>query len=111
VRERRTASRYRLILPVVVRRVHVTDESDLFYGKTRDISVEGVYLTTYRQLARGTKLSLSLTLPLEITGTQVLVAAEAEVVRVEKRHEGFERVGMGASIQEFRIIYAQPGRS
>jgi uncharacterized protein (TIGR02266 family) len=47
-------------------------ESHFFAGLTRDISEGGLFLATYRPLAVGARVSLSLSLPdgaLEVTGT------------------------------------------
>lgn len=110
---RRAVRRYRLALPVIVRRIPTLSESDLLYGKTRDISTEGLYFTTDQQVAPGTKLECSLTLPPEITGgAQVFVAAQVKVVRVQKkRRNGLERVGVAAAIEKYEIIRVQPKTS
>ncbi len=114
MRERRTAHRYRLALPIVIFRLPKIKETDLVHGRTRDISTHGLYFTIDRKLKRGTKLNFSLTLPREITsGTQVSVTAEATVVRVEKNkaEDHLERVGAAAVIERFEIIRAEPSTS
>ncbi len=114
MRERRTAHRYRLALPIVIFRLPKVKEADVLRGRTRDISTRGLYFTTDRKLTQGAKLNFSLTLPREITsGTQVSITAEATVVRVEKRkvEDGVERVGAAAVIERFEIIRAEPSTS
>lgn len=107
MRERRTAQRYRLALPILIFRLPRAKDTDPVRGKTRDISTHGLYFTTERKLTRGAKLNFSLTLPREITsGTQVSITAEATIVRVEKKkaEDDIERVGVAAMIERFEII-------
>ncbi len=114
MRERRTARRYRLALPIVIFRLPKVKDTDPLRGRTRDISTHGLYFTTDRKLAQGAKLNFSLTLPREITsGTQVSITAEATVVRVEKKkaEDNIERVGVAAVIERFEIIRAESSTS
>ncbi len=103
--ERRTARRYDLSLPVVIR-VPVEDSSEDRSGKTRDISTRGLYFTMDEQVEAGSELDITLTLPSEITqGTEVFVRAQGRVVRVEKRNgEGDLRLGVAAVIERYDII-------
>lgn len=103
--ERRTARRYDLSLPVIIR-VPVEDTSENKSGKTRDISTRGVYFTMDEQVEAGSELDITLTLPPEITqGTEVFVRAQGRVVRVEKRNgEGDLRLGVAAVIERYDII-------
>lgn len=106
--ERRTARRYKLTLPVVIQRIPTLTESDLLYGKTRDISTRGLYFTTYQELAPETKIDLSLCL--FTGGSRVLITAQAKVLRVQK-HRGnrLESFGVAASIEKYGISKKQPG--
>jgi c-di-GMP-binding flagellar brake protein YcgR len=103
--ERRTARRYDLSLPVMIR---VPIEKDPSYrsGKTRDISTRGVYFLIENDLNAGAELDLTMTLPAEITGgTEVFVRAMGKVVRVENRPEtGEQRVGVAAVIERYEIV-------
>lgn len=102
--ERRVARRYELSLPVVVR------DGDKLNGQTRDISTRGVYFLMDEDLAAGTTLDFTLTLPQEITGgTAVLVRAQGRVIRVDKKEsENKSRVGVAAVIEKYEIVRAEP---
>ena len=103
--ERRTARRYDLALPVIIRVPSGADASSR-KGKTRDISTRGVYFTIEQEIVAGAELDLTLTLPAEITrGTEVYVRAQARVVRVDRRQdEHSPRVGVAAVIERYDII-------
>jgi c-di-GMP-binding flagellar brake protein YcgR len=103
--ERRTARRYDLSLPVVIR---VPDERavDTQQSKTRDISTRGLYFVIERSLESGSALEITLALPAEMThGAEVLVRALGKVVRVERRMEdGNTRIGVAAVIERYDIV-------
>lgn len=103
--ERRTARRYELSLPVVVRGGPQIQE-DAQSGQTRDISTRGVYFMISEDLAPGSELDFTLTLPAEITqGTSVFVRAHGKVVRVERKDDdGVARMGVAAVIEKYDII-------
>lgn len=107
--ERRAARRYDLSLPVIIR-VPLNKESQPRNGRTRDISTRGLFFTIDSDLAAGSDLDITLTLPAEITrGTEVYVRAQGKVVRVEKRREdGSERIGVAAIIERYDIIRGEP---
>ena len=106
--ERRTARRYDLSLPIIIR---IPDErlDDSQEGKTRDISTRGLYFVIAQDLEAGSELDITLTLPGEIThGTEVFVRALGKVVRVERRMEdGTARMGVAAVIERYDIIRGQ----
>lgn len=110
--ERRSARRYELSLPVVVRSPQDQPESGR-NGKTRDISTRGVYFVLEENLAPGTEVDFMLTLPAEITrGTKVFIRAHGKVVRVENRTEdGARRLGVAAVIEKYDIVRAEPAAS
>jgi len=110
--ERRTARRYDLSLPVVVR-LPVEKNSHSRSGRTRDISTRGVYFTLEKDLESGTELDITLTLPSEITrGTDVLVRAQGRVIRVEHDdQEDSKRVGVAAVIERYDIIRSEPSKT
>jgi len=103
--ERRTARRYDLSLPILIRvpKEHVGDSQN---GKTRDISTRGLYFVIDQDLQAGSELDITLTLPGEITrGSEVLVRAMGKVVRVERRKEDdSERLGVAAVIERYDIV-------
>jgi hypothetical protein len=103
--ERRMARRYDLSLPVNVR-LPINREPGSHDGQTRDISTRGVYFTMEKDLAPGTEVDFTLTLPAEITrGTEVFVRAHGRVVRVDKQNDDErETVGVAAVIERYDII-------
>jgi hypothetical protein len=103
--ERRTARRYDLSLPVIIRMSaeRVVDSQE---GKTRDISTRGLYFVLDQNVEAGSELDITLTLPSEIThASEVLVRALGKVVRVEQRMEdGNARMGVAAVIERYDIV-------
>jgi hypothetical protein len=107
--ERRTARRYDLSLPVVIR-VPIEKEASSRTGKTRDISTRGLYFTIDQDLGDGAELDITLTLPSDVTrGSEVFIRAMGKVVRVDKRPEnGSTQVGVAAVIERYEIIRNEP---
>jgi hypothetical protein len=103
--ERRMARRYDLSLPVNVR-LPINREPGTHNGQTRDISTRGVYFVMQKDLAPGTEVDFTLTLPAEITrGTEVFVRAHGRVVRVDKQDDDTpETIGVAAVIERYDII-------
>jgi len=110
--ERRTARRYDLSLPIIIR-IPTERLVDTQKGKTRDISTRGLYFVLDQDLEAGSELDITLTLPAEITqGSEVFVRALGKVVRVEKRLEdGTARLGVAAVIERYDIIRGENGRA
>jgi c-di-GMP-binding flagellar brake protein YcgR len=110
--ERRTARRYDLSLPIIIR-VPTERELDSKHGKTRDVSTRGLYFVVEQNVEAGSELDLTLTLPAEITrGTAVFVRASGKVVRVERRMEdGNTRMGVAAIIERYDIIRGEAVRA
>jgi hypothetical protein len=111
--ERRTARRYDLSLPVIIRVPAERIAADSQKGKTRDISTRGLYFVLEQDLEAGSELDITLTLPAEIThGSEVFVRALGKVVRVERRMEdGSARLGVAAVIERYDIIRGEIGRA
>ena len=109
--ERRMARRYDLSLPVSIR-LPINREPGSHNGQTRDISTRGVYFMMRKDLAPGTELDFTLTLPAEITrGTEVFVRAHGRVVRIDKRHdEDASDIGVAAVIERYDIIRGEASR-
>jgi PilZ domain-containing protein len=103
--ERRTARRYDLSLPILIR-LSERQILDSQNGKTRDISTRGLYFVIDQELRAGSELEITLTLPGEITrGSEVLVRATGKVVRVEPRREDeLDRLGVAAVIERYDIV-------
>jgi hypothetical protein len=110
--ERRTARRYDLSLPIIIR-VPAEVAPDSQQGKTRDISTRGLYFVVDQNLESGSQLDITLTLPAEIThGAEVFVRALGKVVRVERRMEdGDTRMGVAAVIERYDIIRGEAARA
>lgn len=110
--ERRTARRYDLSLPIIIR-IPTERELDTQQGKTRDVSTRGLYFVVEQNLEAGSELDITLTLPAEIThGTEVFVRALGKVVRVEQRMEdGNSRMGVAAVIERYDIIRGEAARA
>jgi hypothetical protein len=103
--ERRTARRYDLSLPVVIR-MPARRTGDSQVGKTRDVSTRGLYFVLDENLEAGSELNITLRLPAEMTqGSEVLVRALGKVIRVEPRLEdGSRRIGVAAVIERYDIV-------
>lgn len=110
--ERRTARRYDLSLPVIIR-VPEERREDSQKGKTRDISTRGLYFVIDQNMEAGSELDITLTLPAEIThGGEVFVRATGKVVRVETRMEdGSARMGVAAVIERYDIVRGEAARA
>ena len=110
--ERRTARRYDLSLPIIIR-VPTERELDTQQGKTRDVSTRGLYFVVGQSLEAGSELDITMTLPAEIThATEVFVRALGKVVRVERRMEdGNTRMGVAAVIERYDIIRGEVARA
>lgn len=103
--ERRSARRYDLSLPIMIRSA-MQGSAETQKGKTRDISTRGLYFIVDHDLRGGSDLDIMLTLPGELTnGDEVLVKAAGKVVRVEERMEdGNMRRGVAAVIERYDIM-------
>jgi c-di-GMP-binding flagellar brake protein YcgR len=103
--ERRTARRYDLSLPVIIR-IPLQHDAASRNGRTRDISTRGAYFILDNNVSTGAELDFTMTLPAEITGgTEVFIRAIGKVVRVENREEdGQHRTGVAAVIERYEIV-------
>jgi c-di-GMP-binding flagellar brake protein YcgR len=110
--ERRTARRYDLSLPVMIR-VAAERVVDMQEGRTRDVSTRGLYFVLDQDLAEGSEIDITLTLPAELTrGSEVLVRAMGKVVRLENRLEdGSSRMGVAAVIERYDIVRGEAARA
>lgn len=104
MRERRAAHRYRLHLPIILRRASTSGESDILKGKTRNISAGGIYFTTDGRLAVDEMVDFSLSFAGLVEGADILVNGRARVLRLVSKVETIsERVGAAAVIENFHI--------
>jgi hypothetical protein len=106
--ERRVAHRYKLPLPVIIKRIPLNVERDEVHVVTRDVSTSGVYFTSGERMAIGLKLDLSLSLPPEVAqGSAVVIDAQARVMRVDEQPAGaHDRFGIAAIIDKFNVSRA-----
>lgn len=106
--DRRIAHRYELNLPLAVREGE-NGSAAKRSGQTRDISTRGVYFLMDEDMAAGTAIDLTLTLPPEITqGMSVLVRAQGHIIRTEKKmDDGTARIGVAAAIEKYEIVRAE----
>ena len=87
MKDRRTARRYDLSLPVIVR-APIHSEAVPQTGTTREISSRGVYFTIDNNVGVGAELALTMILLAERAGsTEVSIRATGKVIRVDK-HSG-----------------------
>ena len=105
MKDRRTARRYDLSLPISVR-VPIEKRAVSRTGKTRDISNRGVYFTIDNNLSAGAELDLTMILPPEVTGsTEVFIRATGKVIRVDKRSgNGDQKVDVAAVFEMYEIV-------
>ena len=105
MKDRRTARRYDLSLPVIVR-APIEKEGAPQTGKTRDISNRGVYFTIDTSLSAGDELDLTMILPAEVTGSvEVFIRATGKVIRVDKRSENCDQnVDVVAVFEMYEIV-------
>jgi hypothetical protein len=111
-RERRSARRYDLSLPIVVRVVPYK-RSEPCHGRIRDISTYGIYFITDEEFTPGAELELTVALPVgAIQGTKVSIHAHSRVLRAEERIEdGTTHTGVAAVIEGIEYIRAEPALS
>ncbi len=107
--ERRNARRYELAFPI---NLHLSQGAppQTQEGVTRDISARGLFFVVDADLAVGSNLEFTLTLPTSITqSADVRVRAKGRVVRIERPRPGTEegRVGVAALIESYDIIRAE----
>src|ERR1700722_2295856 len=110
--ERRTARRYDLSLPIIIR-ISAERQDDSQEGKTRDISTRGLYFVIEQDLGAGSGQDITLSLPAESPhGTELFVRPLGKVVRVERRMEGgTARMGVAAVIERYDIIRGEAARA
>ena len=106
--DRRVAYRYKLPLPVIVKRLPLHEAPAELHAMTRDVSTSGVYFTSDQRLSVGIKLDLALTLPPEVTqGSEVVIDAQARVMRVDEQPTDLlNRFGIAAVIDRFNVSRA-----
>ena len=97
--ERRISPRFALQIAVTV----TLPEMGLrVQGTTRDISGGGIFLYADVPVHASDEVELLLTLPYQISSSEVRVACRAKVLRLEQQNES--RRGIAAAIQTFDFL-------
>jgi hypothetical protein len=98
--ERREARRFTMSLPLRVfagpRHSHEIDT------ETRDVSYRGLYFVSESDFEAGKPINFVITLPEQVTGGDVKIRCQGEVVRVEPGANG--RLGVAAKIEHYEFI-------
>jgi PilZ domain len=107
--DRRSTRRYDVTLPITVDRYSPQTVESLV-GKTRDLSIGGIYFTTGQELLPGREFDFTARFPATLTqGREVLIRARGKVVRTEKeKADDNERVGIAAVIEKYEFVLAEP---
>jgi hypothetical protein len=111
MKDRRTARRYDLSLPIIVRRSS-DNKSASRSGNTRDLSTQGVYFTIEDDLTAGAEINLTMALPAAVTGdSEVFIQAVGKIVRVDKHStDGGQLIGVAAMIERYEIVRNQTSK-
>jgi hypothetical protein len=106
--ERRKVRRYGLSLPLKGS-LPATDGAKWFGGTVRDISSGGIYFLSERTLNVGTQVHLMMNVDAVSTGgVNVLIDAQATIVRVENWGEGGETcIGIAAVIEQCELVRSE----
>ena len=97
----RNTRRFSLNLPLTVR---TSESSDATLSATRDVSSRGVFFYLDADVAEGSPIEFTLTLPPEITLTECIkVHCTGKVVRVHGKDKN-SKVGIAAAIEQYDII-------
>jgi hypothetical protein len=103
--ERRSAHRYKISAAVVIRSQSTDMALESVHAATRDVSTRGILFTSNQPFAVGTRVGLFLTLPLQVPNcSQLVVKANAMVVRVENSGNVAESIGIAAVIDNYDIV-------
>ncbi|MBI3476869.1 MAG: PilZ domain-containing protein [Acidobacteria bacterium] len=102
--ERRSGQRFQLHLPVTF---HVDGKA--VPGFTQDVSSRGLFLYTEAQLAEGSVVELTFTMPSEITlGESMRVRGRGRVLRADHSNSG-PRTGVAVQLDSYQYLPALDG--
>jgi hypothetical protein len=97
--DQRNTRRFALNLPVTVKLPE--GEAETLTAETKDVSSRGVFFYVDSDVAEGSPIEFTLTLPPEITLTQAIrVHCTGKVVRVDQQERG-KKVGIAAAIDQY----------
>jgi PilZ domain len=106
--EKRTLSRFRIEIPLLLRLPGAVATAE---AKTRDLSASGVFFYTDFEFAQNAEIDFVMTLPAELTHTGgVQVICKAKVVRVQC-DSLTGHIGIAAAIYSFDFIAAATSSS
>ena len=101
--ERRKLARFPLRVTV---RVQVQETGAIAFAKSKDVSANGMYLTTHMHLHPGDVLDCVLVLPEELTGSaSISIACQGKVLRVNP-DEPDEMCGAALEISSYDFLPA-----
>ena len=100
--DKRRGNRYSFRMKAQVDSMGTGELPDPIEIWTRDVSSKGLFLELEQPLEEGTRMYLTLQLPSEVTGKPVLLRCLSRVVRVV--HEGEQRIGVGAIIENYEFV-------
>lgn len=106
MKERRSAHRYKLALPIRVRRALTSAEQDFLKGEVCDISTSGVFFTTNEPFTEDEALDFSLAFPGLAQTPEAFVTGRVRVLRVMRKRS--ESMGVAARIEAFQIAGSGP---
>jgi hypothetical protein len=98
--ERREARRFTMSLPLRV--LGSARNGREIETETRDVSYRGLYFVAESEFEAGKAINFVITLPENVTGGDVKIRCQGEVVRVESNVDG--RRGVAAKIQHYEFI-------
>ena len=104
--ERRTAQRFRIKLPMMVRWTNGTAVGEA-HTESKDVSSRGVYFFMPTEIKNGSPVEIVLTLPHEITlAGPVRVRCLGRIQRNEEEKEEQEQAGVVARIERYEFMRA-----
>src|SRR5712672_895022 len=101
-REKRTARRFALRIPVAVSRGESSNHSES--AQIRDVSARGICFYLDSPIEQGSPIGFTLTLPPEITLTEsIRVQCKGRVVRIEDSSD-HGKIAVAAVIEEYEFL-------
>jgi PilZ domain len=98
--ERREARRFTMSLPLRV--LDGPRSGREIETETRDVSYRGLYFISESEFEAGKAINFVITLPENVTGGDVKIRCQGEVVRVEPGVNG--RLGVAAKIEHYEFV-------
>ena len=98
--DRREARRFTMNLPLRVLPGSRRDSE--VQTSTRDVSYRGLYFLTETSFESGRAIEFVITLPEDVTGGDVKIRCQGEIVRVETAEDG--RLGVAAKIEHYEFV-------